>query len=879
MSGGPEVNLTGGGSLKLFYAYTEVEIQMNMAFVYLKCSFINNTAVVEDGVFTYPASENTGSTVCGCDLTWNGKTFRSAVIDPSTQKLNTDDKLSSVATGGGKGSGTHYNPRLFSMPFHGMPGHSEMIVELRFVQTMTFDADTGNYSMKVPMTLPSTGMFPGRSFKENIRYHVVLSGGSKSSWKSDSHTLQAATDGAITTLSGNGESNKDFHVGYHAWSDKITGSALVQSTGGSFVMFLQPPSNLEAKAISRKVVFLIDRSFSMISGTIMESAKTAVLTALNDLTTNDSFSICAFDDKMKWFQGGNAMCRVNEQTISSAKEWVNDIKPSGLTDILTPYQKALELLNTQGPLISGSGNNGKIYPEEDSSAVPYVILITDGAVGKDQDKGLMKCATTSQRAFATNGSGGRRVRTFTYGIGPFANRYMLSQLADAGNGYSEVCLNVKNIERSMSRFLSKTRSPVLADIEMDIQGVDIELFPSSIPDLTVGAPLIVCGRFHNGSFPSEFTVKGHAYGQQQVNIKIKTVVTEKAPVHALVEKARLDVLVGKWYMADNDSDQKRYKQQAIDGSIESSMPCVFTQGIAYESPNAINVVGLEAPPSGIAAPSITKYNDKFDANNRIQRSGNGSGDKHQNHNNKSAVVGVVACALLATGIGAAFAFGNVNATAAGTSVIDAMANISSFGFDGLATLAEGGWNAVEAVDWGGLGAGIQGALGSVVDVAGDIGSSAIDAVGSIDVSGALETVGDGAGSAINAIGDAGSSVVDQVGNANIIGTLEGLGHTIADGAGSAINAISGAVSDLNVGSAIESVGEHLGEAVSFVGDNAGAVVSAVGDHAGEAISFVGEHAGEVVQAVGESAAFVAEHAGDIVEPVGAACCGIMEIFK
>lgn len=78
-------------------------------------------------------------------------------------------------------------------------------------------------------------------------------------------------------------------------------------------------------------------------------AKSAIQQAIQMLTPADYFTICAFDNEMIWFQceGGihPFLVRADPQTINYACQWVEQINARGLTDILTPYRIATELLN------------------------------------------------------------------------------------------------------------------------------------------------------------------------------------------------------------------------------------------------------------------------------------------------------------------------------------------------------------------------------------------------------------------------------------------------------------------------------------------------------------------------------------------------------
>lgn len=122
--------------------------------------------------------------------------------------------------------------------------------------------------------------------------------------------------------------NDFFHVQYSAYSQAISGTCLVQAGGqsghGDFVAFVSPPTvytpdaivgrDLVSRCCPRMMlslchvvvsvmfaqVFLLDRSGSM-HGVPMQEAKKALSVALQRLTVQDRFAICAFDDREEWF--------------------------------------------------------------------------------------------------------------------------------------------------------------------------------------------------------------------------------------------------------------------------------------------------------------------------------------------------------------------------------------------------------------------------------------------------------------------------------------------------------------------------------------------------------------------------------------------------
>lgn len=152
----------------------------------------------------------------------------------------------------------------------------------------------------------------------------------------------------------------------------------------------------------------------------------------------------------------------------------------------------------------------------------------------------------------------------------------------------------------------------------------------------------------------------------------------------------------------NDQEKQVLKQKAIDASIQSSIPCVFTQAVAYETPDQ----------------STTTRDNRNTT--RSERPPKGKGTS-----NTAAMVGGTAV-LLGAGLGLLM-FGNIAATSSNASVAGALDSIAQGLFNNLSL---------------GSFAGIAGVMGDGVTAIGD----------------AVQPVAAMAGSAVESVADCGSMV-------------------------------------------------------------------------------------------------------------------------
>ena len=89
------------------------------------------------------------------------------------------------------------------------------------------------------------------------------------------------------------------------------------------------------------------------TGQPLGAAREALVIALAQLSPNDNFAICKFDDKMIWYDPANglfeaatmpALLPAHDGNIQEASYWVRQIQSEGLTNILVPIQTAVRQL-------------------------------------------------------------------------------------------------------------------------------------------------------------------------------------------------------------------------------------------------------------------------------------------------------------------------------------------------------------------------------------------------------------------------------------------------------------------------------------------------------------------------------------------------------
>eukprot|EP00879_Flechtneria_rotunda_P001855 GHRR01002023.1.p1 GENE.GHRR01002023.1~~GHRR01002023.1.p1 ORF type:complete len:570 (+),score=126.11 GHRR01002023.1:3309-5018(+) len=383
--------------------------------------------------------------------------------------------------------------------------------------------------------------------------------------------------------------NCDFVGGYRVWRDQITATVHVEppqpgmpDQRGTFALSMTPPGPEHSVAFPRSIVFMFDRSGSM-AGDPIKYAKAALLSGLNMLGEQDSFTVVAFDHEQLWWT--DRLIAATPDNKVSCMHWVNnDLSSRGTTDIKSPLQRALKLL---------SGAAG----------LPLVFMLTDGCVddereicqmaestiashGQDVDPNNIVVMTDGSTVTAVNPQQpvpqqpGLSPRVYTFGIGPYCNHYFLKRLAAIGRGMNDVAFRPHAIQPVMERMLAAAALPMLSDVQISIQGLDsVELYPFPIPDVFVGQPLLVSGKFE-GDWPETVDICGILPDSTSWSQTVPSLPAGDLPLQKIFIKGQLDLMTANAWMAGNPPN---LVQQIVDLSVASGVTSAHTTMVGFET--------------------------------------------------------------------------------------------------------------------------------------------------------------------------------------------------------------------------------------------------------------------------------------------------------
>ena len=280
---------------------------------------------------------------------------------------------------------------------------------------------------------------------------------------------------------------------------------------GSFMLLVSPKKEVEkADVIGRDLVFVVDISGSM-QGEALEQTKTALSTVLKRLNPDDRFDVLAFDDEPISFFG--SLRGADRKNKAEAIKWVEALESRGGTQIKKALLSALDELDHIKATNTRAGNRPQA-----------IIFLTDGQGTEPPEVVLSEIKKRSSQ-----------VRLYSFGAGTGVNRSFLTRLARNNRGIATFIQNRAQIEDSVLRLYNKISTPLMVDLELEIEGADTySTYPNQLSDLYEDGEVIVLGRYRKGG-PAKITVRGTLAGQKkELTLDVNLPKTEKR--YSYVEK-------------------------------------------------------------------------------------------------------------------------------------------------------------------------------------------------------------------------------------------------------------------------------------------------------------------------------------------------------
>lgn len=256
--------------------------------------------------------------------------------------------------------------------------------------------------------------------------------------------------------------NRDFVLQWQPDGGKEPLSALFSQTlnGESYWLMMlvpQTPEMIEPQA--RELIFIIDTSGSMF-GPSIQQAQSALKMALQELKTGDFFNIIEFntDAQALWSESQT----VTEQNLEEARHWIQKLQAEGGTNMAPALKQAFAM-------------------NEPANILRQIVFITDGSIRNEQ------------ALFSLIHQNIQDYRLFTVGIGAAPNTWFMRKAAESGRGSYTAIGKLDEVEEKMLALFDKLRFPAITSIKTSWPDA-VESYPSIIPDLYAGEPLIILAK-------------------------------------------------------------------------------------------------------------------------------------------------------------------------------------------------------------------------------------------------------------------------------------------------------------------------------------------------------------------------------------------------
>ncbi|HYT04323.1 MAG TPA: VIT domain-containing protein, partial [Gemmatimonadales bacterium] len=256
---------------------------------------------------------------------------------------------------------------------------------------------------------------------------------------------------------------------------------------GYFMLLLAPGRTAQTVTLHRDVVAVLDVSGSM-SGEKLDQAKAALVQLLGTLRAEDRFRLITFSSDVRRY--APAWTEGSTEHIRDAQQWVRTISAGGGTNIAGALAEAFATSPAEG-------------------ALGVVVFLTDGmpTVGETDPERIADQADRGRGAF----------RVIAFGIGYDVNTYVLERLTERARGVAEYIRPGGDIEQAVSALAAKISSPVLTDLALRADGVELyDLQPQGLPDLFADDELVVFGRYRGaGGGERSVTITGRRGGHEE----------------------------------------------------------------------------------------------------------------------------------------------------------------------------------------------------------------------------------------------------------------------------------------------------------------------------------------------------------------------------
>jgi Ca-activated chloride channel family protein len=478
----PDIPIMEVPYLTIKYHRVTVTIEDQVATTHVDQVFVNEARFEVEGTYIFPLPEE--AAISEFSMWVDGEKLEGQVLERDEARRIYEDIVR-----------RRRDPALleyvgrdaFQASIYPIPPGGERRIELEYSQVLPMDNGLVEYVYPL-----NTEKFSPRPLEEVTVNVTIRSNEPLKAIYSPSHEVDIVRRGDHNAVVGYEEYNvkpeRDY-VLYYTVSPEDVGVNLLsykpdRRSDGFFLLLAAPKVEVDTQqVIAKDVILVLDVSGSM-RGEKIDQAKEALDFVLDNLNDEDRFNIIAFSTSTRPY----ARDLVLADERGEARDFVARLEASGSTDINRALLEALAMANEERPTI--------------------IIFLTDGlpTVGEVEIERIIDNVGEAAP---------RNARIFPFGVGYDVNTALLDTIAENHRGASGYVRPEEAIDEKVSTFYAKVSTPLLADIEIDFGGVDVEdVYPYPLPDLFAGTQLMVVGRYQDGG-ETEITLEGEVNNQSQ----------------------------------------------------------------------------------------------------------------------------------------------------------------------------------------------------------------------------------------------------------------------------------------------------------------------------------------------------------------------------
>lgn len=450
--------------LRLQAEAVKVDINDQVAKTYISQTFVNDTDRNLAGTYLFPLPEDT--TFSSFSLHIDGKPVEGKILEANDARQQYEEIVRRMVDPGLLEYADYKTVRARIFP---IPAHGSKKVELEYTQILKAE----NGMLKYQFPLKAQGQ---ANQVAEMKVEVKLSSkpGLRTIW-SPTHSIKSQrlddNHARISWLATDTVADKDFLLYYSVSDKEMTASVLSHKDAdqdGYFLLTLTPP--LKSKAVIGKDLILIADTSGSMQGDKIKQCKQALKYVINALSPADRFDLVQFSTDVEKFRPQLQSATADNKKAALA--FVDEMEAAGGTNIGDALKTAVSIAQ---PAVNRPA---------------YVVLMTDGepTVGETNLNKLLQLI-----------DGKKNLRVFDFGVGYDVNTRLLNKLAEGNHGTSQYVEPDEDIEAALSAFYQKIKSPVLSNVHLAYQGLQVkDIYPKEVKDIFAGGQLLLLGRYKNG---------------------------------------------------------------------------------------------------------------------------------------------------------------------------------------------------------------------------------------------------------------------------------------------------------------------------------------------------------------------------------------------